>query len=102
VAQQWHGFFMASEADCSLRREQIQRRHVASCLDQVADSARKRHSGMHGLAFGFIRVAGGTNGILGEDARVLDGGCLRGANQQRQESTDQRTGHVFHFKFRGA
>ena len=72
---------MAGEADCSLRREQIQRRHVAFCLNQVADSARKRHSGMHGLAFGFISVTGGTNGILREDARVLDGGCLSSNDQ---------------------
>jgi hypothetical protein len=72
---------MAGEADCSLRHEQTQPRHIAFCLNQVADRARKRHSGMHGLAFGFIRVTGGTNGTLRENARVLDGGCLSGNDQ---------------------
>jgi len=72
---------MAGEADCSLRHEQIQRRHVALCLSQVADSARKRHGGMHGLAFGFVRMTGRTFGPFGKDAGVLDGGCLSGSDQ---------------------
>ena len=72
---------MAGETDFFLRHDQIQRRHVALGLGQMADSARNRHGGMHGLAFGFIRVTGGTIGILGEDARVLDDRCLRAGDQ---------------------
>ena len=98
VARQRCGFFMASEADCSLWHEQIQRRHVAFCLHQVADSARKCHSGMHGRAFCFIRVTGGTHDIPRENARVLDGSCLSGNDQQPQDRADQRSGRVFHFK----
>ena len=67
---------MAGETDLFLRHCQIQRSHVAFGLRQMADRARKRHGGMHGLTAGFIGVTGGTIGILGEDARVLDGGCL--------------------------
>ncbi len=72
---------MTGETDFFLRHDQIQGRHVALCLGQMADSARNCHGGMHGLALGFICVAGGTIGIFGEDARVLDGGCLYGGHQ---------------------
>ncbi len=72
---------MTGETDFFLRDDQIQGRHVALCLGQMADSARNRYGGMHGHALGFIRVTGGTIRIFGEDAWVLDGGCLRGGDQ---------------------
>jgi hypothetical protein len=88
---------MTGKTDFFFRHDQVQRRHVALCLGQMADRAGNRHGGMHRLASGLIRVTGGTIGISGEDARVLDGGCLCGGDQQ-QKKTNQRTGCVFHCK----
>ncbi len=72
VPPQLRGLLMASETDLFLRRGQIQHRHVAFGLRQMADRARNLHGGMHGLAPGLIDVTGGTVGILGHDAGVLD------------------------------
>lgn len=72
---------MAAETDRFLGHDQFQRRHVALCLGQMANRARNRHGGMHRSAFGFIRVTVGTIGMLGEDARVFNGGCAGGAGQ---------------------
>src|ERR1039458_6240668 len=76
VLLQFHRSLMAGGTDLFLRPCQIQGSHVAFGLRQMADSARKQHGGMHRLTFRFINVTGGTIGILGDDARMLDGGCL--------------------------
>lgn len=85
---------MATETDLFLRRCQIQHRHVAFGLRQMADGARNFHRGMHGLALGLIDVTRGTVGILGHDAGVLDGvfdGGCRHRRGQKQHGNNRCT-----------
>lgn len=94
VPPQLRGFLMAAETDLLLRRCQIQYCHVAFGLRQMADGARNLHGSMHGLAPGLIDVTGGTVGILGHDAGVLDrmfDDRCRHSRRQKQQGNDRCT-----------